>query len=177
MKKKYGLFLLVLAILVLAGMNFVNWNLPGSNRLQAWNIYRGEMWGDHGEYLVEIDESDYGKGFDRVVRLYHKKYPYREDTSRFASVTGFANITGYDYNGDGNWDRISSCDTEKKCDLFYVTSSGKWKFSPADRDEPRLRTDLEGQKLFAEACLNKAVTAVRQMQFRVGCFGGRYTED
>lgn len=152
MKKSLILFgVLVLAVVAIV---VVSKGKRDSDKRQAWNIYRGEV----GEYTVEINESNRGQGFNRIVHLRRQSTP---------SYTG---ITGHDYDDDGKWDRVFYCgypESVNGCNSFCITRSGErvWKPCPADKD--RLQPFLLGEFIFAEEQLNKAMATIHRAQFRV----------
>ena len=123
-----------------------------SGELRAWNTYRGEV----GGYSVEIDESDRGEGFRRIVHL------------RPSGSPSYVGITGHDYNDDGRWDRVFYCgypEVTNGCNSFYIDPSGELVWEPCPADEDILEPFLLGELLFAEQELDQAMAAVHQPQF------------
>lgn len=117
----------------------------------AHNIYRGEV----GEYAVEIVETDYGKGFERIVHLKEK------------GARSWAGITGHDYNDDGKWDRIFFCGSQKSfgCNSFHFIL-GQQIWEPCDVDKDRVQPLPLGDVIFAKQQLNAAMMTVHRAQFR-----------
>lgn len=121
--------------------------------LQVWNIYRGEV----GEYSVEIDESNYGRGLKRIVHLYPKGAP------------SWVSITGHDYNDDKEWDRVFRSGYPEQSNganaVLHTRSGWKWEPCPADKD--RVKPFTEEEIDFAIGELDKAMAEVYNIEHRV----------
>ena len=151
---KKSLILFGVLVLGVTAIVVVNKSSRDSDKLQAWNIYKGEV----GEYAVEIDESNRGHGFSRIVHLRPKGSP------------SYVGITGHDYDDDGKWDRVFYCgypESVNGCNSFCITRSGERVWEPCPADKDRLQPFLLGEVIFAEEQLDKAMASVHRVQFRV----------
>lgn len=150
-----GTAVLMIVVVLIVGV-LVNHNtFKNINQLpptQAWNIYNGES----GEYYVEIDESDHGQGFSRIVHLKPKG-------------SAFAKITGHDYNNDGKWDAIFFCDIPDSsygCNSFERDRTGGWVYKPCEAAKDKPNPFLLGDVISARQQLDDAMAIVHNIAHR-----------
>lgn len=121
--------------------------------LRTWNLFNGELKTAANVYAVEIDESDHGEGFSRIVHLYPKDRP------------SYYGITGHDYNADGQWDRIFYCGYSTDgvatgCNSVARQIDGSWLFMPCPADRGKVEPFTASQITFAGGELDAAMVQI-----------------
>ena len=149
--KRFFIIMLILGI-VLTGT--IACGVRADNRLVEWNSYKGDM----PDYNVSIDESRYANQAGlRVILQAEKKDPEHEYRMT---------ITGHDYDGDGQWDRIFYCgypDLKKGCNSVNM-KTGEFHACPADEGKVQPFTQEEIE--YAKATLDQAMASVHNDQYR-----------
>ncbi len=121
-----------------------------SRKLEAWNIYKGEL----AAYRVEVDETKKNGVWQRLVHLepmnaYEKPHP-----DPFA-------LTGHDYDGDYCFDRVFIRPSSiNGYNAVYFTRRGErlWEPCPADKDKLSPFTDKQVASAQAQLYLAMATT-------------------
>lgn len=113
-------------------------------------------------YGVIINEVDRGDGLRRIIHLTPAKDNVR---------TNLPCISGFDYNADGTWDRISYSDYQVSLGTnsfragvnnVYRLNSGDWSWEPCSSDKDYgLKPFTPEQILFAMMELDRAVAQIR----------------